>query len=238
MRILLRIAAHGALVFGIADAPAHADGWGGALGAASDYVLRGVSQTDRHASLQADVHYAAGSGLSAGLWAASVKQSADQSTTAELNGYLGYARTFSENWNAQLSAVHYAYPGYAPRRRYDYDELVASLSYGERATLTIAASPDSSVESSRGTVTSRPAYSYDLLLRQPLPRAFSAAAGIGYYDLERLVHTGYVYWNLGLGYDYRAFHFELDWLGSDRTARALFGDAASNRWVASLVWRY
>src|SRR5438132_12545347 len=106
-------------------APVRADGgaWGGSLGAATEYVFRGLSQSDGHPSAQADGHYYWNSGAFAGLWGATVERSADRRTTAEFNAYAGYAWPMGSDWSAKVAAIHYDYPWNSPRRRYNYDEL-------------------------------------------------------------------------------------------------------------------
>ncbi|MGH8456886.1 MAG: TorF family putative porin [Stenotrophobium sp.] len=220
-------------------ASAFAEGWGGSLGATTDYVFRGVSQSDGKPSVQADGHYYGSSGWFAGLWAASVRSDADSSNSAELNGYLGYAWPVTDAWSAKLTAVQYAYTGGNSQRRYDYDELAGTLAYTNRVFLTAAASPNTSVDLTRGTFTHRAAFSYDLAVHQPLGYAISANTGVGYYDLHRLLRTGYVYWNAGLSYDYGAAQFDVSYIGTNAAAKSLFyGDAAENRWVASVLWHF
>ena len=52
---------------------AEAEGrWSGQIAATSDYVLRGVSQTDGHIAVQGSLAYRALSGVYAGAWASSL----------------------------------------------------------------------------------------------------------------------------------------------------------------------
>ncbi len=234
-RWLAGLAVLGAIVSPVACA----DGWGGSLALSSDYVFRGLTQTDGSPSAQADLHYQTRGGWFAGARAANVKQGMDQSTSVELDGYLGYGQTLGDDWGGSLALVRYAYPLDHPSRQYDYDELVGTVSYLDRVSLTIAASPDSSIIARRGTVTNRPAFSYDLALHQPLFFAVSANAGVGYYDLHRLLGTGYFYWNLGLAYDFGRFQIDVSYIGTDAAAKSLFyRDTAGNRGVASVLWRF
>jgi uncharacterized protein (TIGR02001 family) len=218
---------------------AWAGGFGGALGVASDDVFRGVSLSDHQPSLQGDLHYRADRGWFAGLAAASVKRGHDQDTTAEFDPYLGFAWALGRDWSARLAYVHYAYPFNSPHRIYDYDELDGTLAWRDRAFLSVAGSPDTGAETTRGTATGRAALAYSLGVHQPLPQAFSINAGIGYYDLRWAIGAGYAYWNTGIGYDWRAWHFEASYLGTDATAHRLYyDDLAANRWVVSLLWRF
>ncbi|MDI3259402.1 MAG: TorF family putative porin [Sinobacteraceae bacterium] len=228
------------LLVGALCAPtAWGDGFGGALGVASDDVFRGISLSDHQPSVQGDVHYRADAGWFAGLAAASVKRGRDQGTTVELDPYLGFAWALDSDWSARLAYVHYAYPFNSPHRLYDYDEADGTLAWRDRAFLTVAASPDTGAETTRGTASGRAALAYSLGWHQPLPGAFSVSAGVGYYDLRWVIGTGYVYWNAGLSYDWGPMHLDASYIGTNATARQLYYDElAENRWVVSLLWRF
>jgi uncharacterized protein (TIGR02001 family) len=224
----------------VVSSPALAAGsWGGSIGVTSDYVSRGVTRSAGQPSLLLDGHYIDNSGWFAGASAATVRQTPDSRITAELSGYVGYAQSLTENWSGRWLVAHYAYPGVTPRRAYDYDEVSASLIERDRLFLTVTASPDRGADTTRGLASNRLALAYDLSLRQPLAQGLSAKLGMGYDDLQRLVGTGYIYWNIGLGYDQGPLHLDLAYLGADTTARSLFYDhAAANRLVATLLWSF
>lgn len=206
---------------------------------ASDYVSRGVTRSAGEPSVQADGHYAWNSGWFAGASAASVRQTPESATAAELSAYFGYARAITPTWGSRMTAAHYTYPGTTPRRVYDYDELSASLAYQNRLFLSVAVSPDRGADTTRGTFSRRTALAYDLTLRQPLTPGLSANLGVGYNDLHHLVGAGYLYWNAGVAYDRGPLHVDLAFIGTDATAKSLFYDnAAANRLVATVLWSF
>ncbi|MBL6750756.1 MAG: hypothetical protein ISP90_09555 [Nevskia sp.] len=216
-----------------------AAGWGGSLAATSDYVFRGLTLSDNRPSLQGDLHYYAEAGWYAGLWAASVRRSPEASASAELNLYGGHAWRLADSWTAKLGYVHYAYPGIAPRSRYDYDEFNGALAYRGRVFAGLAVSPDAAAESRYGSVTGRTVPTYWLALHQPLPLAVSFNAGAGYRDMQWLLHGGYWYWNAGLAYDFGHASFDLSYIGAGGQARALFYEGAvADRWVGTLAWHF
>jgi uncharacterized protein (TIGR02001 family) len=221
-------------------APAlRAQGWGGAVGVTSDYVYRGLTQSDNQPAGQADLHYYSSAGWLAGLWASSVRRSPFDSTTAEFDPYLGYNWPLQEPWSLRLLAVHHDYPWNNPGRHYNYDEVSATLGLADRAFFTAAYAPDLSIDGPYRSATGRSALSYDLALHQPLLRALSANAGVGYYDLRWAVDSGYVYWNAGLAYDFGRLQLDLSYIGTSQAARSLFyEDVAVNRLVATLLWHF
>lgn len=216
-----------------------AGSWGSSIGIASDYLARGVTRSAGEPSLQADGHYAWDSGWFAGASAATVRQSPASDVAAELSAYFGYARAITTTWGSRMTAAHYAYPSYSPRRVYDYDELSASLGYQDRLFLSVAVSPDRGADTTRGTASQRTALAYDLTLRQPLTQGLSASLGMGYNDLHHLVGAGYWYWNAGVAYDRGPLHVVVAFIGTDATAKSLFyDDAAANRLVATVLWSF
>jgi uncharacterized protein (TIGR02001 family) len=244
MRVLLARTAWGcgwllaALVYAV-PIPASAQGWGGSLGVVSDYVYRGLTQSNNEPSGQADLHYYGRSGWFAGLSAASVKRDPWSSTTAEFDPYLGWQWTLTEDWSSRVAAVHHDYPWNNPGHTYNYEEFSGTLGYAGRAFLTVAASPDTSVDGPGYNATGRFALAYDFTLHQPLPYAFSLDGGVGYYDLRWAVSTGYVYWNAGIGRDLGQFQLDLSYLGTSNTARQLYYQGvAVRRLVAAALWHF
>ncbi|MDR3416317.1 MAG: TorF family putative porin [Nevskia sp.] len=219
--------------------PAGAQGWGGSLGVSSDNVYRGQTQSHNEPSGQADLHYYGRSGWFAGLSASSIKRSPYDSTSAEFEPYLGWQWQLTDPWSARVAAVHHDYPWNNPGRRYNYDELTGTVGYADRAFLTVAASPDVSIDGPYASATGRAALVYELALHQPLQHALSVNAGVGYYDLRWAAGTGYVYWNAGLGWDLGRVQLDLSYLGTDGVARHLFySGVAVNRLVATALWHF
>ena len=103
----------------------------------------------------------------------------------------------------QLGYVHYGYLD-DNDAGYDYDEVNASISYQQRATASIAWSPNTSKHTYWGFISEKRALAYELSLLQPLDPRWSLCAGVGYYDLSDLVDTGYWYWSTGVAFTGRA----------------------------------
>jgi uncharacterized protein (TIGR02001 family) len=222
-----------------APVAAQTQGWGGSVGATSDYVYRGLTQSNNEPAGQADVHYYGSAGWFAGLWASTVKRSPYSPTTGEFDAYLGWNWQLPQAWSARLFAVHHEYPWNNPGGDYNYDELSGTLAYADRASLTVAFSPDYSFDGPCQSASGRATLSYDLSLHQPLYRALSANAGVGYYDLRWAGASGYVYWNAGLGYDFGRLQLDLSYIGTNESARGLYyPDIAVNRLVGTLLWHF
>ena len=207
----------------------------GTLGASSDNVFRGLSQSDGQASLFADAHLSADPWF-LGLSAESIRHRPDPSAGAELIAYGGYQLPLADSWSAVVELRHYDYPGNSQRSRYDYDELSAAVSWQQRLTLAVIASPDTYAAARYERYGSGAAFAAELSAEQPLPHALSAEAGVGYYDLQQEVGAGYAYWDLGLSRQWSSWELALRYVGTDAIARHLFGAEAGDRIIASLQW--
>jgi uncharacterized protein (TIGR02001 family) len=212
---------------------------GGSVALTTDYVLRGLSQSNGSPALQAELHYQTLSGWLAGVWASNVDLNPEDGRTAELNAFFGYSRPITDDWSIKLVTAHYAYLGNTPAGIYDYDELIAGASYRDLLFLTVAVSPNTPREIAPGISRDRTALSYELALRYPLHGTWSAIGGLGYYDLKGSDGAGYAYWNAGVGHDFEPWHFEVAWFGIAPATGALFdSDTPRSHWAATLIWRF
>ena len=78
------------------------------VGAVSDYLFRGISQTHGEAAIQGGVDYAHSSGLYAGTWLSSISWVSDaytQSVPTEVDLYGGYKGTFAEDFGFDLGLI-------------------------------------------------------------------------------------------------------------------------------------
>jgi len=81
---------------------------------ASDYVFRGVSQTDNQMAIQGGFDWSHSSGIYLGTWASNVASSFFTGPTdpqIELDLYGGYAGEFSNGIGYDLGYLRYQYPG-------------------------------------------------------------------------------------------------------------------------------
>ena len=105
-------------------------GWAFNAAATSDYVFRGVSQTEEEPALSAGVDVSVGA-FYAGGWASNVGFAGDDDTHAEVDLYGGVRRE-AAGWSLDLGVVGYLYAGQPDGADYDYAEvkLAASRAVG------------------------------------------------------------------------------------------------------------
>lgn len=112
----------------VAESSGPSVAWNVAVG--SDYVFRGVSQTEEEAAVSAGVDLTNGD-FYAGAWASNVSFAGDPDTNAEIDLYGGVRRELA-GWNWDVGAVGYFYTGQPDGADYDYVEakLAASRAFG------------------------------------------------------------------------------------------------------------
>lgn len=111
----------------LATAPAHA-GLSANLAITTDYVFRGISNSNRHPALQGGVDYAHPGGWYVGSWASSVDFSDGGEAKEEIDGYFGHAGSVGKlSWNAGW--LGYVYPGAQRSLQYDSQKLLAGVQY-------------------------------------------------------------------------------------------------------------
>jgi uncharacterized protein (TIGR02001 family) len=223
----------------LAAADAFAQRWHAVLGAATDEVWRGVSQTRGHAAAQAGFSISGSSGWYAGAWTSIPLEqpSAEPRLTAdfELDLFAGYRRMLGDLWSLDTTLVRYSYPGDGRALEYNHTELMITLDYAGRVSATAAVSPDTSLYTARGPASDRTAIAWELAFVHPLVRGLSLTGGAGYYDVSDLFATGYVYWNAGFSWEADRIAVDLTYIATDAKGRMLFETRADPRTVVSLL---
>jgi len=216
-----------------------ADGpWSASIGATTDYILRGVSQSYGHGAMQLGANYQNTQGWYIGAWGSNVDPYPFLGSAQELDLYGGITRPLSDKFNASVTFTHYLYLNDPRPVRYDYDEFAISARYLDRLVATVSYQPDSTLYSDLGFADRRPNLAYELAGRWPLQKGFSLEAGGGYYDLQHLFGVHYWAGSAGIEYLYRQCSIELERFLADSTVGRLYGEASANGdWVLSAVVR-
>ncbi len=106
----------GLVLSGMADA-----GVSGTAALTTDYVFRGVSQTNGDPALQAGIEGVSDSGFYVGTWGSNISWLSDLSaagagisSSVEIDAYGGYRGTLGEAATFDVGAIYYGYPGDFP----------------------------------------------------------------------------------------------------------------------------
>ena len=158
MRSYSRLAA--AVVLAFTAAPAFAESessWStyGGMWAVSDYVWRGVSQTQEDPTWQVEVGAEHESGFYAGAFLSGVDftpAGADyrDGISYEVNAYLGWNQDLNDVLNLDVSLTHIAYPGAKEDFDADFNELSVALGFAENYTATVTYSDNTVNLGSKG----------------------------------------------------------------------------------------
>lgn len=95
----------------------------------SDYVFRGISQTDSTPAIQGGFDYTHKSGFYAGTWGSNVNYNTVAKGGLELDLYLGFANTLSSGIGYDVGVINYRYPARTSADSYDVSEAYGGLSY-------------------------------------------------------------------------------------------------------------
>ena len=230
---------------------AQADGWSGAIGLSSDQVLRGVSQSQGQAGLTLDASHRSDTGWALGLGASTLGRDG-AGRPSLLTASLGRHWQLDADWAAQLGAAHYAYPGPLQRRRYGYDELLATVGWQGRLAASLAVSPNTTRPNTARRAAPQPgapapfsqgrALAWELSLHQRLQGRLALDAGLGYFDLHALrgqPAAGYPYASVALGWGVGPVQGFVSVIGSRAAQRRLAqAGAAGERGLLSVVWDF
>ncbi len=96
------------------------------IGVASNYLFRGVTQTDDKAAIQGGIDFEAASGFYIGTWASNVDF---DGAGYELDLYLGFATELDNGLGFDIGYLYYGYPDANPDD-IDFGEIYASISFG------------------------------------------------------------------------------------------------------------
>ena len=159
------------------------------IGATSNYVWRGMTQTDDRAAIQGGVDYAHDSGFYAGTWASNVDFPGAGDTGAEVDFYAGFGGEIS-GIGYDLGYVYFAYPQHDDA---DFGEIYGSASFS-MFTVGLAYTANSDFNSD-GDLYYYGSATFDL------PQDFSITGTVGQYssDDEALVEDGYTHYQIDIG---------------------------------------
>ncbi len=215
------------------------EGWwfGGGLAATSDYVFRGVSQTDEDPAIQGNLDFGHSSGFYAGVWASNVDFAAPDGIDVEVNLYAGWVFGLVDEASLDLYWIRYIYPGANAGFGINYDEYVAALSLLDYYTATVAWANDY-------LRTDEGALYYHLGAEFPLPVAeLNLKLGFGYNDISKAAGSDYRDFQVGINRSWGAYKADLSYFdtsGFDSDVQALLGPDkwADGRVVLTLSYEF
>jgi len=190
----------------------------------SDYVFRGVSQTEEDPTLQAGFTYTSPVGLYAGVWGSGVDFGPGDPST-EVDFLIGYGVDVSDNVNFDVLLNRYTYPGASEP---NYNELITTTAFAEQYRLTVAYSNDVWNSSTDG-------WYFGVGGEWGLPQEFTLSANVGRSTFEDGIAKDYTDFNIGVSRQFGLFNLGLGYYGTDGNGRDNSGKLADNRVVFTVA---
>jgi uncharacterized protein (TIGR02001 family) len=233
MKKLLSAAAAAGAVLAMAGAANAETTVSGNIAFTSDYMFRGISQTDGPAvqggfDVSADQFYV-------GAWGSNVNFNND----VEMDLYAGFKPTVGPV-ALDLGVIGYLYPGADPSPTFNYAEFYAkgSVTPAEGASIGAAVyySPEFTGETGQGWYTEANA-------SFAASDALSFSGAIGYQYVEKIdfdtktlpIDDHYTSWNVGGTYTYSGLGFDLRYIGTDIDDNdPAWGDLSKDRVVFTI----
>ena len=207
----------------------------GGVALTSDYLFRGISQTDHEPAIQGTLEYAIETGIAetsayAGFWGSNVDFNDGDEAHVEIDVLFGLRGNVGDtglSWD--LGGIYYWYPGASSSLDYDYWEIVPQVEYAVNDLVSVGAlyaySPQFFADTGnahyvQGGVSVTP----------PLPFAgfdLSIDGAVGYQWIESNSAAGvedYLNWNIGATVSVKSLDFTIAYSDTNLSRSDCFGN--------------
>ncbi len=195
----------------------------------SDYVYRGISQTNENPTIQGGFDIEGESGLYAGIWSSNVGFDG----SVEIDIYAGFGGSFTEDFGYDVGVLAYMYPddGQGGNPDSSFNEIYGSLSFKD-FTLGLAYSSDFFFETGAATYVY---VDYEL----GLPNDFGLGFHIGNQQIDENTQFGtvdYIEYSIGLSKTVAEIDLSLTWYDTDLSKTECFGgsEICESRFVLAI----
>ncbi len=182
----------------------------------SNYIFRGLVQTDEGPAIQGGFDVSHDSGLSAGIWGSNVKFLEDASVDPhdradhEIDLYIGFSNELNNGFSYGIQGTYFLYPGADSNLNYDFAEVNISLGYslpmGTEFGLSYDYSPEFFGESGE-------AHNYTFNIGQSLNNGLGFGVYVGQQTIDINANYGvddYIYYGASVSYGISDFELSLN----------------------------
>jgi uncharacterized protein (TIGR02001 family) len=196
----------------------------------SDYVFRGISQTQGDAAPQLGGKVAFDSGFYGAAWASTVDYGDAVGSDAEVDLVAGWNRTFAERWNLDVNLTRFTYPGTREPLNLNYNEVITTLTLDQRWWLMLGWSENALASGERGIYVEAGA-------KFPITEALRLETVAAHYHLDAY---GDSYSRAQLSAIYTIGSVDLRASGhwTTDTAKRIFPGVAGSRFEAAVAWNF
>ena len=191
----------------------------------SEYMFRGITQTDDHPALQLGAGYNWSNGVYIGTWGSNVDFG--DATDAEVDTFVGWNHSFNDDTSLDLQLVRYNYIGEPTGVDYAYNELVGKVGFAKHYSATLGYTNDYLATSTSSTYLSVGG-------NWPVGHDVNLTASIGHTTTNKTTigDSGYTDYSVGANRNFGPVNVSLNYVGSDNKAENIFGkDNAEKKFV-------
>jgi uncharacterized protein (TIGR02001 family) len=219
------------LVAACLSAPALAINVSGSATLTSDYVFRGISQTQGDAAPQLGGRVAFDSGFYGSVWASTVDYGDAIGTDAEVDLVAGWNHTFAERWNLDVNLTRFTYPGTREPLNLDYNEIITTLTLDQRWWLMLGVSENVLATGERGIYVEAGA-------KFPVTEAFRFEMLAAHYDLDDAYGDSYSRAQVSAIYTIGQVDLRASGHWTGDSAKRIFPGVAGSRFEAAVTWNF
>ncbi|MCQ4163887.1 TorF family putative porin [Tahibacter harae] len=203
----------------------------GSAALTSDYVFRGISQTQGNAAPQLGARLVLDSGFYGALWGSSVDYGDAAGSDAEVDLVAGWNRTFAGRWNLDVNLTRFTYPGTRAPLNLDYNEVIATLALDQRWWLLLGWSENVLASGERGIYT-------EVGAKFPLGDRFRFETVAAHYDLDDAYGASYSRAQLSAIYTLGNVDLRASGHWTSDSAERIFPGVAGSRFEAAASWNF
>jgi uncharacterized protein (TIGR02001 family) len=214
------------------EASEDSSGFNWNIAVTSDYLFRGVSQTNQEAALQGGLGYEFENGIYVGTWASNVDFGLNGANT-EADFFVGWNHDLSDAWNMDVSLVHYSYHGESPAPLgfdFDYSELIGKFTLNDQWTFTGAYTNDWN-NSGFDSYYVNAGASFDI------GNEFTLDAGVGFTRVDfpfSGTPNNFIDYSVGVSRSFGPLNATLQYVDTNNNATDFYGELAADKFVLTL----
>ncbi len=193
---------------------------------ATDYMFRGVSQTDNQFAISGGFDWSHASGIYLGTWASNVNFGTAPDPSTEIDLYAGYSGKVGDI-GYDLGFLHYDYPGASELDTNEvyvgasYSYFSAKLSYSNDLAFVSPTKSDSATYLDLGA-------EYEVMDNVTVSAHVGWSNGDAFKTASGNKVDGYVDYKLGVSTSFKGVDLALDYIDSDSDAETLFGTSLTD----------
>lgn len=215
-------------------APASPHTFTGNVTIASEYIYRGIAQTNRDPALQGGFDYANVNGLYLGTWASNVSWLTDPGTkglsnSLEMDFYGGYKASVGD-FSYDVGVLRYYYPGSYPANYYSPDttEIYGQIGYKWVSLKYSHSTTDLFGWRSPTNQDSKGSGYLDLSASYDLGAGWGLAGHVGHQKVKNFSDASYTDWKLGVTKDVGFGTLGASYVGTNAKADCAKGEPYCN----------